>query len=343
MTDNKAKPRILIDARKIFDGGIGVYLQNLLEACYRQNQLTLLVNPAQVPLIKQKDFNWLKDVSFFEDSAKVLSFDEYFNLAKRIPQQDFDLYHTPFITLPFGLKLPAVITVHDLIQITHPEKFYYKTFAKFIMASSVRRAKRVLTVSQTSADLLKKYFTVDSKLQVVRNATQFSDAKGDKIDKYGNYLLAIFSNLKPHKGLDDLIRAFAELKNEASSALPPDLKLLLVGSGFQATESFAVGDDVVVLGAVSDQELGDLYASANALLVSSYVEGFCLPVLEAHAQGTAVIARPEPAVKELLTEYDYLAKDFTLPAYQAAIKEFYQINRQFDFPELIQTLDDFKI
>ena len=53
------------------------------------------------------------------------------------------------------------------------------------------------------------------------------------------------------------------------------------------------------LGAVDDAQLSALYAEAAFLLCLSRQEGFCLPVLEAQAHGTPVIASDIPVLREV--------------------------------------------
>ena len=347
--------RVLLDARKILDGGIGVYLQNLIASFIDRPgfDLTLLVNPGQLELIKEKDFPWFADVAYLEDPAKVLSWDEFNNLATRIPQEQFDLYHSPYITLPRGLKIPSIVTVHDLIQLTHPEKFYYPFLGRILIGNSISRATRILTGSKASLSLLKKYFSpfvsVDSKTDLVTHviSPEFlnyasPELAAKKFNLKGDYLLGIYSNLKPHKGLVDLLKVFKQLKKTPKMhKIPKNLKLVLVGKGFaNITENdhiFQMIDstpDVLLFGRISDAELSSLYSGANALVVASKQEGFCLPIIQAHAQGTPVIARPVPAVKEILTAYDFQAKDFKNSSLRDAIVSFYQSNCPAEIPEL---------
>ena len=56
---------------------------------------------------------------------------------------------------------------------------------------------------------------------------------------------------------------------------------------------------LTLLGAVSDRELPELYASALACVYPSVYEGFGLPVLEAMQCGAAVLTSQDPALMEL--------------------------------------------
>jgi phosphatidylinositol alpha-1,6-mannosyltransferase len=111
----------------------------------------------------------------------------------------------------------------------------------------------------------------------------------------GQWLLTV-ARLMPHKGIDTGIRAVASLRDRF-----PDLRYAVAGAG-PARESLAalvtelgVSDQVVFLGAVSDEELPALYRSAAIYLGLSReqgndVEGFGLALVEAQASGCPVVA-----------------------------------------------------
>ncbi len=332
--------RLILDARKIFDGGIGVYTRNLIEALARSTEfkLCLLINPHQKNKILAENFSWLNLVDWKEDLAKVLSLDEYFNLTKRIDFTEFDLYHTPFITIPRNLPIPSVITIHDLIQITHPEKFYYPLIAKLIIGNSIKQATGVLTVSKSSAGIIKKYFHqfVANKLTIIPNvisqnfresSKEVSTIKNPRIEAK-KFIMALFSNLKPHKGCLDLLKVFSQLI--LKQQIPKDFYLVLVGKELEKVTNPHVQKilrdypQIINLGALSDAELVSTMAQAEALVVPSLVEGFSLPVLQAHSQGTPVIVRPIPAIQELIGNGDVVAVDFSQESLAKAILKFYE-------------------
>ena len=326
------KLRLLLDARKILDGGIGVYTNNLVEGLLANGttELTLIGRRESI-----SDFSWSKQVNLIEDETPSYSFNELFLLPRRIDFSAYDLFHIPHFTLPYGVPIPTVITIHDLIHVNHPERWYYPLVAKPLIKSAIRRATKVLTVSESSfADIKRLSPRNSSKVTVVPNALDpslLSDTGDNSTSsRYGkSYLLAVVSMLKPHKGVRDLLGAFRKIQARANGDKTlRNLKLVLVGKGAEDIAELGsllneVGDikAVHVLGRVSKEELKDLYRNALALVVPSTAEGFCLPVLEAKALGTTVIARPVPAVKELLSAEDFVCKSFAVEEFEKTILE----------------------
>jgi alpha-1,3-rhamnosyl/mannosyltransferase len=235
--------------------------------------------------------------------------------------------------LPFGIPIPTVITVHDLIHIEHPERFFYPIISKPLLSSAISRASRVIAVSRdTQRSLISSLGASANKVQHIPNAiAAFLDRDGVRENQASvgssarPYLLSVLSNVKPHKGLEDLLRAYRSLQTSgAFHDLCPDLFLVGYGAerigqipGLRALVEGVRG--VHVLGAVGTTELRDLYRKARALVVPSLAEGFCLPALEAQACGTPVICRPVPAIRELLTEQDIVASDMSVDGLAVAL------------------------
>ncbi|MBX7139341.1 MAG: glycosyltransferase family 4 protein, partial [Oligoflexia bacterium] len=327
--------RVLLDARKLEDGGIGVYIQTLISALIASGRVDLTLIAGRANLTQ---YPWARQVKLVVDQARSYSFDEMFKMMRRIDTGDYDLYHSPHYTLPYGAKLPTVVTVHDMIHVHHPERTYYPTLAKFLIRSALKRADRVIAVSRSTFNEL-DYFTgeaaaLNAKLRIVPNAID-PELIGGALDHEiaaafvlnrfgirGRYVLSVLSNAKPHKGIPDLLAAYQSVRETRHS----DLKLVLVGRGTENMVEFerlinTVGDSrgVHLLGHVSKEELRNLYAGAEALVVASMAEGFCLPVLEAQSLGTPVIARPVPAVLELLTSSDAACRNFSVKALTEAL------------------------
>jgi glycosyltransferase involved in cell wall biosynthesis len=328
-----ARPiRLLLDGRKLKDGGIGVYTDNLISGLLEVGGVSITVLYGDD---RCRDVPYAAEVDWLKDSARPYSLDEMLSMASRIDLSRYDIFHTPHYMLPYRLSIPSVVTVHDLIHITHPEKFWYPSVARFLIRSAVRRADLVLAVSRHTQSGVRDLTGVDEgKIRYVPNAISplvlASSREAAQNDDTLPYILAILSNRKPHKGLPDLLAAYREFREgrswEAIGELCPSLTL--AGFGVQHLIGSPEGEALVqenegirVVGALSDSELRDTLRGARALIVPSLVEGFCLPAVEAQAVGTPVICRPVPALLELVGDRDTVAESFSVTNLSKAIAE----------------------
>lgn len=334
---------LLLDARKLLHGGIGAYTRNLISGLLETGTVEITLIGA---LDEIERFPWSSKVEVIEDKTPPYSFDEYILLPRRLNYTKYHLFHSPHYTLPFGLKIPTVITIHDLIHIYHPQRAYYPLVAGRLIRSALKRASKVLTVSEAVRRDLERFTKNDqrilSKIAVIPNALDpyfletplEPDYLTSRLRINVPYFLSVVSQLKPHKGLDALLTSYALLKKTLletgeSYTMPAglgDVKLVVVGHG---TEKLVeepellqkIGElrGIQILGGVSQEDLLHLYAGAQALVIPSVTEGFCLPVIEAQALGTPIITRPVPAVCEILTPRDLPASDFSESALCSAM------------------------
>ncbi len=318
-------PKVLIDGRKIGDGGIGVYIENVVAGLLEVQgvELTVVAKPGVV-----SDLTSTQGISWIFDDSRPYSADELFFLPKRLGLSRFDLFHTPHYMLPYRLPIPAIVTIHDLIHITHPQKFYYPTVARLLISSALRRAQAIVAVSEaTRRQVIETFGIAENKITFIPNAVaRFAVRSAAQIAPRNpltdSYLLAVISTPKPHKGMQDLLRAYHQFRTQGEwqsvVATPP--RLVIAGFGSNAcVDSDAVVEGVEVAGPVPAELLGRLYRNASLLVVPSHAEGFCLPALEAQAVGTPVVCRPVPAIRELVSHRDTVASDFSVDALARAI------------------------
>jgi glycosyltransferase-like protein len=126
------------------------------------------------------------------------------------------------------------------------------------------------------------------------------------------FLFLSVGGLEPRKGSVHLIRAMARLR---SRLRPAPVLAVLGGHSFQdyrdyrdgclalaAELDLQLGRDLVVLGTVSDADLGAWYRAADALAFPSTKEGWGLAVLEAMAASLPVVTSDLPVFQEYLTD-----------------------------------------
>jgi glycosyltransferase involved in cell wall biosynthesis len=170
------------------------------------------------------------------------------------------------------------------------------------------RANKVLTISEATASKLRSVYGC-AAVAVVRPgvsnrfAPQPSDKVEDCLRKYGlkkPYLLAVGTR-EPRKNFALLVEVFLQMRTEG---LLYAHMLVLAGSKgwkdrrlrmcLERGESFGVTS----LNYVDQDDLAPLYAGADALICPSLYEGFGMPVLEARACGTQVVASDIPELRE---------------------------------------------
>lgn len=192
--------------------------------------------------------------------------------------------------LPRSSPCPTVVTVHDLSFERDPSVMStrHRTIFRRAVPAAVRRAARVLTVSErTKRDLVDLYGVDPEKIVVTPNGVDPAFHPGAASSD--SYLL--------------LVGAVQRRKNPlAAAAAASELGMRLVVAG-PSRDDGLVGElerrGADVRGYVGKDELADLYRGAAALVMPSRYEGFGLPVVEAMASGTPVVAAPDQALREV--------------------------------------------
>ena len=337
--------RLLIDGRKLGDGGIGTYLENLLRgldllqrAGDIQAEISVLIRPDLYESYRYNpEYAWLKSDVFelIPESSPRYSLREYFLLAsnQRELLKRIDLFHSPHYTLPFGLSIPSVATIHDLIHLDAPETFFHKPAASRLIRSTMRRAEHILAVSAVTAKKIRNFAgDLSVPISVVPNALSIDFADGAVSDESDQlpalpkeYCLFVGSD-RPHKGFDTLLDVFAKLNNDSSrfDRVPRDL--VVVGERFSAAVKkrvldLSLGEHIHFIGGVRRKDLAEIYKKASALLAPSRDEGFGLPVLEAMASSTAVVCTGLPSFKEVAQGAAYYDNEFTSNSFLAALSD----------------------
>jgi glycosyltransferase involved in cell wall biosynthesis len=192
-------------------------------------------------------------------------------------------------SLPLALPCPAVLTIQDLSFERDASLMGRRETAifRFVVPRSARRAQRVLAISQrTKDDLVERYRLPPEKIAVTLLAADPAFVPGGT---RGDYVL-LTGSIEPRK--NPLLAADA--------ARAAGRRLVVVGperDAALAAELRARGADV--RGFVSKEDLVRLTQEAAALVFPTRYEGFGLPVAEAMAAGTPVVATPDAAVREV--------------------------------------------
>lgn len=297
--------KIAVDARMINMSGIGTYIQNLMKnGCYdialgRKDEIEKVDNKIDTIEFDSPIYGIKEQLKF-----------PYNKLRKEKP----DVLHVPHYNVPIFYKGNMVVTIHDLTHLLFPEflpnkfAFYY---AKFMIWIALKKANKVITVSEnTKKDILKMFKVNPDKIKVIYNGVGEEFVEKDKKDIQYLYkkfnipenkkIIMYVGNLKPHKNLERLLEAYSKIKNKEGTSL------LLVGKAFEKynvlgekEKVLGIETQVIHTGCVTQNELVDLYNLADLFVFPSLYEGFGIPVLEALACGTPVICSNTSSIPEV--------------------------------------------
>src|SRR6266699_260521 len=280
--------KLVIDARMLVASGIGTYLRNLiprLAAIVPEWHLTLIGTSEDLELLPMPTGSSVRHVQM---TTAVYTPTEQVEMLFRVPK-GADLLWIPHYNLPVLYRGRMVITVHDVLPLARPEFIggrYRNLYARALFAGVAARASRVLVDSNFTRLGLLRFTAVSPHL--IKTVYPGVDNAWFDVRRSPNtakpYVVFV-GNVKPHKNLRGLLRAFERLKDRISH------RLLVVGrhSGFRTNDrealglAAALGQRVEFVGEIGDEDARRLVANASALALPSHYEGFGLPPLEAMA------------------------------------------------------------
>ena len=229
-----------------------------------------------------------------------LPLDLYFHKPR--PDVFFSMTHYA----PRFSPVPTVVSVMDVSYVRFPEMFNQSDLYQLRnwTTYSVKKAKKVLTISDSSRDdIIKEYKTRREKVVTIypgiKNLTSLEPrvfGMNQLQSKYhiSDHFILFVGTLQPRKNIVRLIDAFSRIKNQQAER--KDLQLVVIGrKGWQyeeileAPEKFGVKDSVKFLENIQDDELNVFYQHALCYVLPSLYEGFGLPVVEAMQRGCPVI------------------------------------------------------
>ena len=226
-----------------------------------------------------------------------------------------DLLHAPGYVMPLRWRGPTVLTVYDILTLSHPQwcKVANVCHYRLALPRSIRAASRIIVPAQTvKHELMEMLGTDPAKIVVIplgvdpiyEPVTDEERLQAVR-DKYGlpaDYLLCV-GNIEPKKNIEGTVQVFEQVAEHV-----PHHLAFAGGRGWKCGPALGrirtspVRERIHLLGYVTTADLPALYSGAAACLHLSLYEGFGLPPLEAMGCGTVAIVSNCGALPEVVGE-----------------------------------------
>jgi glycosyltransferase involved in cell wall biosynthesis len=233
---------------------------------------------------------------------------QYRALPKLLRRLGADVYHDTKNALPFGLRQPAVVTVHDLAYHTVPGSFGLasRTFLRWATRDAVARAAAVIVPSQATADDLQRFHprcrgrvhVVPHGIEPARSCTPAElAAVRERLRLPASYVLHL-GTVQARKNVDLVVDGVRLLRQRGF----PHRALVIGRRGWLADAALASirrDDTALWIEHVDQRDLAAVYQGAAAFVSPSAYEGFGFAVADALAAGVPTVISDISSLPEL--------------------------------------------
>ncbi len=290
--------KIILDARKIDDFGIGEYIKNVFNPLTESGIFnnTVLFN-------REHPVDFGGNCTYIPIASKNYNIFEQLEIPLKMLNNRKYLFFSPHYIYPLAMSNRLIVTIHDLIHFKFPDFFGPKIkirAGEYFLKTIRKKSLKIFCVSEnTKNDLIDMFEFKDEQISVIYNSLNslFFNLKKESSPISSPYILYT-GNIKPHKNVSALIEAFRLIK-----PFFKNLKLVLAGAGEKIPEEYIhddIRDHLITTGYLAREKLINYIDNAEIFVFPSFYEGFGFPPLEAMARGKAVISSPEGSLKEIL-------------------------------------------
>jgi glycosyltransferase involved in cell wall biosynthesis len=311
--------RIGIDTRILSWNWTGPwrYLSNLLKQlakidCSNEYFLFSHKNEA-VPRIVQSN---MKNV-LIESYLKGRTLDPIWSnllLPVALSRNRIDIFHSPYQILPLVRFRPSIVTIHDIAFEIYPRDFSIedRIGLKMFTRLAAQAADIVIVPSiHGKTNITQLYKIPESKVRVIYEAASEifrpidkKEAKERIAQKYQikNDFILYVGFIRPRRNIPTLLKAFHRLKKQYNLSH----KLVIVGDSNPENIDFSdfvksdLQKEIIHFRRIPDEDMPLLYNAAEIFVYPSLYEGFGLPLVEAMACGTPIVASNAPPMPEMV-------------------------------------------
>lgn len=249
------------------------------------------------------DKSLLKKINILEVKGGSGHYWEQFILPKFLKNQGSPLLLNLGNTAPVLYK-NKIFTHHDITYIRFPESYSlkFRLIYRLMAFLNFKNSLSFITVSNFSKNDISDFYNVNmDNIHVLYNGVNSKFKKNEnKIFNHDKPFALAVSSPSYHKNFSALIDAFNKIDN------PIELKI--IGSStrvFKNLKNHEANPNIEFLGRISDDELIELYQTAEFFIFPSLYEGFGIPPLEAQACGCPVISSNAASLPEVLGDSAY--------------------------------------
>lgn len=320
--------RIAIEAQRIFrsnkHGMDFVALESIreLQKIDKENEYYIFVSPGEDRCLEETS-----NMHIIEINCPTYPLWEQIALPRAVAKVKPDLLHCTSNTAPIFCSVPLILTLHDIIFLEPRQsgnKSWYQNmgwyYRRFVVPRILSKCKKIITVSNFECNRIKNALHLsDNQITAIYNGynkhfchiSDVSSVTKKYMDEQG--YLFFLGNTDPKKNVPRTLKAYSLYLKKSEKKRPlliADLKedkldIILKEQGIEYIKPY-----LVFPGYIPNKDLAYLYNGAFAFLYTSLRESFGIPILEAMACGTPVIAGNTSAMPEIVGEGGILVNPF---------------------------------